>query len=191
MASHHRAPVRSRRYELLGAALVAVIAALAVWAHHSMSTTRSTPSNPATTLPASAATVAPLPSPPQRDQLRAWRDQAKPAIDVLLVAGDAAVTIAEQGDMAGVRTACQATADALTNARQLPPSPDPALNTALQQGFTDYQTGIRHCISGTQKQDAIGIGQGAGFISQGKSDVLKAYDILEADLSPDSDVLTV
>lgn len=187
-SSRHRAPVRSARHQVAaaagGAVLVVVIAVLSPWAHHSLSTARPAPSNPASTLPATAASPTPLLSPTQREQLRAWRDEAEPSLDALLIAGDAVVATAAQGDIAGTRAACQATADALASARHHLPSPDPALNTALQQAFTDYQAGIRHCISGTQKQDAIEIGQGAGFISQGKIDLQKAYDILEADLAP-------
>jgi hypothetical protein len=81
----------------------------------------------------------------------------------------------------------------MTSVLQHLPSPDPTLNTALQQAVNDYQAGVRHCISGTQKQDAADILRGAGLVSQGKADLLKAYDILEAELSPDSGdpVLTV
>ena len=179
---------------MLGAALVAVIAVLSAWAHHSMSTTHPSPSNPATTLPASAALAAPLPPPAPRDQLRAWRDGAEPSMDVLLVAGGAVVGSVTQGDVGGTGAACQTTADAVTSVQRHLPSPDPTLNTVLQQAFNDYQAGVRHCISGTQKQDAVDILRGAGFVSQGRVDLLKAYDILEADLSPDSadyPVLTV
>ncbi len=178
---------------MLGAALVAVIAVLSAWAHHSMSTTRPGPSNPATTLPANAALAAPLPPPPQRNQLRAWREEAEPSMDVLLVAAAAVVGSATQGDIAGTGAACQTTADATTSVLRHLPSPDPTLNTALQHAVDDYQAGVRHCISGTKKEDAVDILRGAGLVSQGKVDLLKAYDILEADLSPDSGdpVLTV
>jgi len=83
------------------------------------------------------------------------------------------------------------TAAALVSAQQHLPSPDPALNIALQQAFNDYQEGIRWCIRGTQNQDAIDIGQAAGFIEQGKFALQNAFDIVETDLSADSDVLTV
>jgi hypothetical protein len=52
------------------------------------------------------------------------------------------------------------------------------------------QAGIRCCIPWTQKQDAVEIGQAAGFIDQGKVVLQNAFAILEADLSADSDVLT-
>jgi uncharacterized iron-regulated membrane protein len=201
--SRHRVPVRSARtiganrpgkraeyrcHELAaaagGALLVVVIAALTAWAYHSLSTARPAPSDIATIRPASASSTAQLPSPPEREQLRAWRDEAESSINALVIAGDNVVASATQGDIAGTGAACQTTADAVTSARQHLPSPDPALNTALQQAFNDYEVGIRHCVSGTQKQDAIDIGQGAGFISQGKVDLQKAYAIIEADLPP-------
>ena len=65
------------------------------------------------------------------------------------------------------------------------------MNIALQQAFDDYQEGIRWCIRGTQDQDAIDIGRAAGFIEQGKFALQRAFEIVEADLSADSDVLTV
>src|SRR5271156_5999306 len=117
-------------------------------------------------------------------------DDAAPSINALVIAGDNVVGTATRGDIAGTGTACQTAADALASARQHLPSPDPALNTALQQAFSDYQAGIRWCIRGTQKQDAVEIGQDAGFIDQGKVVLQKAFDTLEADLSADSDVLT-
>jgi hypothetical protein len=186
---------RYQRHELAAAAgwamLVVLIAVLSAWAHHSLSTARPAPSNTATTLRASALSAPPSPSPPLSVQLRAWRDEAEPSINALIIAGDNAVASAAQGDIAGTDAACQTAAGAVASAEQHLPSPDPALNTALQQAFNDYQARIRYCISGTQNQNAIDIGKGAGFIDQGKIDLQKALDILEADLSSDSAVLTV
>jgi hypothetical protein len=185
---------RYQRHELATAAgwavLVVLIAVLSAWAHHSLCTARPAPSNTAAALPASAASTAPLRSPPLRVQLRAWLDEAEPSINALVIAGDNVVAAATQGDIAGTGAACQTAAGALASAQQHMPSPDPVLNTALQQAFNDYQAGIRYCISGTQNQDAIDIGEGAGFIDQGKIGLQKAFDIIKVDLSSDSAVLT-
>jgi hypothetical protein len=174
-----------------GAVLVVVIAVLSAWAHHSLSTSPVSATNTMAARPATAASVAPLPSPPLRVQLRAWLDDAGPSIDALVVAGDNVVATATRGPIAGTSTACQTAAGALASARQHLPSPDPALNTALQQAFSNYRAGIRCCVPGTQNQDAIDIGQAPGFIDRGKTLLQNAFDILEADLSGDSDVLTV
>jgi hypothetical protein len=173
-----------------GAVLVVVIVVLSAWAHQSLSNARLVAMNTAAVQPASAVSAAPPPSPSLRDQIRVWLDDARPSIHAVVIAGDN-VTDAARADIGGASTACQMTAAALASAQQHLPSPDSALNIALQQAFNDYQDGIRWCTSGTQNQDAIDIGQAAGFIEQGKFALQKAFDIVEADLSADSEVLTV
>jgi uncharacterized iron-regulated membrane protein len=199
-SSRHRAHPRGRRHryqrhELVaaasGAVLVIVIAVLSAWAHQSLSNTRLAATNTAAVQPASAASAAPPPSPSLRVQLRAWLDDARPSIHGVIIAGDTVVAAAARADIGGANTACQTTAAALASAQQHLPSPDPAVNIALQQAFDDYQEGIRWCIRGTQGQDAIDIGQAVGFIEQGKFALQRAFEIVEADLSADSDVLTV
>ncbi len=190
-ARHRAGHQRHQLATAAGGALVVVIAVLSAWAHHSLSAARPAPSAPATALPASAASVAPLPSPPLRVQLRGWLADADPSINALVSAGDNVVARASQGDIAGTAAACRTAAGAAASAQQHLPSPDAALNPALQQAFNEYQTGIRYCTSQTQKQDAIDIGQAAGFIKQGKMHLQNATDILEEDLSSDSVVLSV
>ena len=189
----HRAQGRhQQRHELVaaagGAVLVVVIAVLSMWAHHRLSHAQPAATSTATVLPAGATSGPRSPPAPPRVQLRAWLDDAEPSINAV-IAGDNVVGTATRGDIAGTATACQTAAGALASARQHLPSPDPALNTALQQAFSDYQAGIRYCIPGTQKQDAVEIGKAAGFIDQGKVVLQRAFDIIEADLSADSDVL--
>jgi hypothetical protein len=199
-SSRHSAhpPGKQRRYqrhELIaaasGAVLVALIAVLSVWAHHSLSTSRPAARNTTAVLPASAASAAPLPSPPLRVQLRGWLDEAEPSINALVVAVDNFVATADRPDIAGTGTACRTAAGALASAQQYLPSPDPALNITLQQAFNDYQAGIRCCTLGTKFHAATDIGHAADFIDQGKIVLQNAFDILEADLSADSDVLSV
>jgi hypothetical protein len=199
-SSRHRVHPRGKRHRYqrhelvavaIGAALVVVIAVLSAWAHQSLSNARLVATNTAAVQPASAASAAPPPSPLLRDQIRTWLDDARPSIHAVVIAGDNVIATAARADIGGASTACQVTAAALASAQQHLPSPDPALNIALQQAFNDYQEGIRWCIRGTQNQDAIDIGQAAGFIEQGKFALQKAFGIVEADLSADSDVLTV
>ncbi|HUB55645.1 MAG TPA: hypothetical protein VMB04_10835 [Mycobacterium sp.] len=186
---------RYQRHELVaaasGAVLVIVIAVLSAWAHQSLSNARPAATNSAAVQPASAASAAPPPSPSLRVQIRAWLDDARPSIHAVVIAGDNVVATAARADIGDASTACQMTAAALASAQQHLPSPDPVLNIALQQAFNDYQDGISWCIRGTQNQDAVDIGQAAGFIEQGEFALQRAFDIVEADLLADSDVLTV
>ena len=181
-----------RRDELLaaagGAVLVLVIAVLSAWAHHSLSTARPVAPDNAAVQPAIAF------SPATGAQLRAWLTDAEPSINALLIAGDSVVAAGAQGDIARTGAACQTTAGAVTNVQQHLPSPDPALNTAFLQAITEYQVGIRYCISGTQNQDAIEIGQAAGFIEKANTDLQTAVDTAQRELSSDqenSPVVTV
>jgi hypothetical protein len=188
-------PPVCQRYELAaaigGVMLVVVIAVLSTWAHHSLSAARPTAPKIAAALPAGAPSPTPTPSPPLRAQLRAWLEEANPSINALATAGDNVVSIGPHGGIAATGAACEKLAGALAYAQQHLPSPDPALTTALQRAFSDYEAGIRHCVSGTQRQDAVDIGQGAGFISQGNLELQKAFDVVEVDLSSGSEVLTV
>jgi hypothetical protein len=180
----------SRRHELAaavgGVMLLVIIAVFSAWAHHRLSAAGS--ASIARSLPTTSTTAGRL-SPESRQQLRVWLKDAKPPIDALLIEGDIVVTAAAHGDGVRAASACHTAADAVASAEQHLPSPDAALNTSLQQAFTDYQTGIQRCVSATQKQDAIEFGQAAGFISRGKTELHKAYDVIAADLSADHVVL--
>jgi hypothetical protein len=188
---------RSQRHELAAAAggvvLLVVIAVLSAWAHHSLSTARPAPPHDAAALPAGAFDPQ-LPPLPMSMQMRAWLNIAGPSLNALVNAQDDIVAAAAQGDVAGTGAACQAAAGAVANTQQHLPSPDAALNTALQHALTNYRVGIRYCISGTQNQDAEDIGQATAHISQGNTDLQAAVDIVEGDLSSDArepGVLTV
>ena len=113
------------------------------------------------------------------------------SINALVIARDNIVFGAVQGDIAGTRAACQTAAGALATLQKHLPSPNLGLTNVLQQAINDYHVGIRHCISGTQNQDAVEIGEATVYIKQGYTDLQKAVHILEDDLSADSDVLTV
>jgi hypothetical protein len=211
-SSRHRAPVRSarrrganppvgqgryQRHELAavagGIVLVVVIAVLSGWAHYSLSAVRPASPHAAAAAPASGLAPPPLTVPPS-PPMRAWFNEAKPSIDALVVAGDEIVAAATQGDMAATGAACRTAAGAVANLQEHLPSPDPALNTALQQAITNYQVGIRYCISGTHNQDAVKIGEAKVYIDQGNTDLRTAVDIIESDLSSEArgtSVLTV
>jgi hypothetical protein len=179
-----------RRDELLAAAggcvllvvtLLVVIAVLSAWAHHSLSTTRLVAPNHAAVAP---ATTSSLPV-PMHAQLRAWLSDAEPSIDALLVAGGGAVDAGAHGDIARTSAACQTTAGAVTNVQVHLPSPEPALNAAFLQAITEYQVGVRYCIAGTRQRNAIEIGQAAGFIEKGETDLQTALDAIIHELCDD------
>jgi hypothetical protein len=192
-SSRHRASARFSRKgggrELVaaasGAVLLVVIAVLSAWAHHSLSSVRPASPHAAAAQPASSV-CPPLPPLPMGTQVRAWLTDAKPSIILLFGAADNLVTAARLGDVARTGAACQTAAGAVANLQHHMPSPDPALNTELQQAITSYQVGIRHCVSGTQKQGPIEIGEATVYINQGSTDLQAAVGIIEDDLSSDA-----
>jgi hypothetical protein len=180
--------IRYQRHELVaaagGAVLVVVIAVLSAWAHHSLSTVP--PASPHAASAQPAAVGPQPPSPPMRSQLRAWFNDVEPSIDALLVARDKIMAPAAQGDFAATGAACQSAGGAISNIQQHLPSPDPTVNTILQQALSHYQVGIRHCIAGAEDRDAVDIGEATVFVNQGHTDLQKAVDIIASDLSSDA-----
>lgn len=168
-----------------GAVLLVIIAMLAAWAHHSLSTVRPASPHVAAAQPANSMSppLAPL---PMGTQVRAWFTDAKPSIIALFGAADNLVTAARYGDNAATGAACQTTAGAVANLQHHMPSPDPALNIELQQAITSYQLGIRHCVLGTQDRDPIEIGKATAFINQGSTYLNATVGMIEDDLSSDA-----
>ena len=198
-SSSHRPGGKGARYrpqQLLmaanGAALLVVIAVLAAWAHHSLSAWPSDRSTDAATQPAESVGAAP--PAPMLLQLLAWRSEAKPSFDALVTARHSIAAAAAQHDIAGTGVACLSAGGAVVDSQQQMPSPDPALNAALQQAITSYQLGLGHCFSGTQQQDAAELGQAATYFNKADIQLQAALTILDRELSggaPGSAVLTV
>ena len=180
---------RYQRHELTTTAswavLVVVIAVLSAWANHSLTTAPPAAPAAAAALPASGFAPQPSSLPPSLP-MRAWLNKAGPSIDALVAAGDEIVAAASQGDIVATGAACHTAADAVANLQQRLPSPDPALNIALQQAITNYQVGIRHCLSGAQHRNAVDIGEATVSIDQGNTDLQIAVDIIESVLSSDT-----
>ena len=188
--SHHRASARSLRkwggrqlvMPVGWAVLLVVIVVLSAWAHYSLSASRQASPHAAAAQPASS-TSPPLPALPVGPQLRAWFTDAKPSITAMFIAADNFVTAARYSDIAGAGAACQTPADALAKLQQHTPSPDPALNTKLQQAITHYQAGVRDCVAGKQDRDPVETGKAMVSISQGSTDLQAAVGIIEEDLA--------
>jgi hypothetical protein len=189
MSGRHRSSRRRRGSGLIasagGALLFVVIAVLSAWAHQSLSTVRPASPHAAATQPANSMSP-PLAPPPMGAQVRAWFTDAKPSIITLFGAADNLVTAAKYGDIAATGAACKTTADAVAKVQRHTPSPDPTLNTELQQAITSYQVGIRHCVRGTQNRDPIEIGEATVAVNQGSTDLQTAVGIIEEDLSADA-----
>ncbi|MFZ3269914.1 MAG: hypothetical protein WA285_15040 [Mycobacterium sp.] len=191
--SQHRGSARSPRTlggrELVvavgWAALLVVIVVLSAWAHHSLSPARQASPHAAAAQPAISISP-PLPALPVGPQLRAWFTDAKPSITAMFIAADNFVTAARYGDVAGAGAACQTEADALAKLQHHTPSPDPALNTKLQQAITNYQAGIRHCVAGKQDREPAETGKAMVSISQGSTDLQAAVGIIEEDLATEA-----
>lgn len=123
------------------AVLAVVIAVLSTWAHHSLSTARSAKTTTAAGPPASASAPPPT-SVPMRMQLRAWLAEAEPSINALVTVRDNIAAAAARKDVTGTGVACRTAGGAVANSQQHMPSPDPALNAALQQAIIGYQAGL-------------------------------------------------
>ncbi len=190
--------ISSPRRELIaaasGAALLLVIGVLAAWAHHSLSTVR--PVSPTIAAAPSADGLATPPTtPPMRVELRAWLTQAAPSIDALLTAHHEIASAAANDDIVGTGATCERAEGAVAGLQQYLPSPDSALNAALQQAIDGYHVGLRYCIAGAQHHDGDDLQQAATYIRQANSKLQAAVDLLKHDLpdseSPDARVLSV
>lgn len=200
---HHRAAARScrtegaethskrwryRRHELVamagGAVLLVVIAVLSAWAHHSLSTARPVLSDTAA-LPPASGSAPPLASRPMRAELRSWLMRAGSSIDALVAVRSEITAAAADHDLAATSAACRIAEGAAASVQQYLPSPDPALNTALQQAINSYHVGLRYCIKGAQSRNSADILQAATYIRQANVDLQAAVDIIGNDL-PDS-----
>jgi hypothetical protein len=179
-----RSPLGGRQLVIAvgSAVLLVVIAVLSAWAHHSLSAPRHTSQHAPAAQPATSISPPP-PGLPVSQPLRAWSTDAKPSIRAMFIAADNFVVAARYGDIAAAGTACHNTADALATLQQHTPSPDPALNTKLQQAITHYRTGVRDCVAGKEDRDPVETGKAMVSINHGSTDLQAAVGILEEDLA--------
>lgn len=212
-SSRHRAPVRPRlndgdtalgtsawhqRHELIaaagGAMLLVVIAVLSGWAHYSLSNARPVLPHAATAAPATGV-AEPLTSPRPGGQLRGWLAQAEPSINALIAARRAITAAAAADDIVATGAACESADVAVTGAQHHMPSPDPELNTALQQAIDSYRVGLGYCVRGVQTHDGTKIAHAARYIERGNVELQAALAIIDRDLPEnqprDPRVLTV
>lgn len=62
------------------------------------------------------------------------------------------------------------------------PSPDTALNTALQRAVDNYRLGLHNCIEGAARQDSDDFAQAATYLGQANDEIQAAVNLLECDL---------
>ncbi|OBH05935.1 hypothetical protein [Mycobacterium sp. E1747] len=176
-----------------GAALLVVIGVLSGWAHYSLSTAHR--ASPNTAAPPASTSQPPVTPQRMSAQLRAWLAEAQPSIEALVAARHEIASAAADDDLARTGATCQNADGAVTSLERYLPSPDPALNTVLQQATNSYHVGLRYCISGVQKYDGNDIMQAVTYINQGTADLQRATDTLQhdpANLEPhDPNVMTV
>ena len=182
-----RSPLGGRQLVIaVGSAVLLVgIAVLSAWAHHSLSAPRQSSQHAPAAQPATPNSPPP-PGLPVSQPLRAWSTDAKPSIRAMFIAADNFVTAARYGDIAAAGGACHTAANALATLQQHMPSPDPALNTSLQQAITHYQAGVRDCVAGKQDRDPVETGKAMVSINHGSTDLQAAVGILEEDLASEA-----
>jgi hypothetical protein len=167
------------------AALLAVIIVLAGWAHHSAAPARQASPHASAAQPARSISP-PVPPAPMGTQLQAWFADAKPSITAMFIAADNFVTAARFGNITNADATCQTAADALAKLQRYTPSPEPALNTKLEQAIDNYQLGIHHCVTAKQDRDRVEIAKAITFINQGSTDLQAAVGIIEEDLAAEA-----
>lgn len=147
-------------------AVFAVIGAILAGAYLHWSSARSAISDDAT--PPSA----PTPS------IHGWLDRSERLINDVIAARNTIAAAAAHHDIAGTGAACQTATGAIAHLHQQMPSPEPVLNSTLQQAISDYSTGINYCISAGRTEDGEGLPRAATYISQGDDAMRVVLDIL-------------
>lgn len=164
---------REQRFTIASWSTLMLIGALLAAAYHSWSTARSASSDEAATPP-----VAPTIS------MHVWLDQSEAAVNGLVGARNTIAAAASRRDIPATGTACRTATDAVATLRQHMPSPEAAVNYALQQAISDYTIGLPDCISASRTVDGEGLQRAARFISQGDNAMQLALDILGDEASP-------
>jgi predicted metal-binding membrane protein len=165
---------REQRIMVATWAVFAVIGAMLAWAYLHWSSTRSDISGDAT------PPIATTPS------IHGWLDRSERLINDVIAARNAIAAAAAHHDIAGTGAACQTATGAIAHLHQEMPSPEPVLNSTLQQAISDYSTGLHYCISAGRTEDGEGLPQAATYISQGDDAMRVVLDILsnESEVQP-------
>jgi hypothetical protein len=158
---------REQRITVTSWAVFAVIGAIVAWAYLHWSAARSVTFGDDATPPS-----APMPS------IHGWLDRSERLINDVVAARNGIATAAAHQDIAGTGAACQTATGAIAHLHQEMPSPEPLLNSTLQQAISDYSTGLPYCISASRTEDGDGLHRAASYISQGDDAMRAVLDIL-------------
>ena len=116
--------------------------------------------------------------------MHVWLDQSEAAVNSLVGARNTIAAAASRRDIPATGTACRSATDAVATLREHMPSPEAAVNSALQQAISNYTIGLPDCISASRTVDGEGMQRAARFISQGDDAMQLALDILGDEASP-------
>ncbi len=176
-------PAKGGRDGRIALSVVAVLIAVATfvgWMFHGVSLVELVLPDSAATAPKAA--TAPSASPTKEQRLYAWLVQVEPSIDALLSVRDSIAAGAADADMSAVRSGCEAGLPIVARIEERLPSPDPALNTALQQTLNDYRFGFIQCLRGIRDQDTAGIELAAVYLYRANADLRAVMAIIARDL---------
>ncbi|MUL47131.1 hypothetical protein FZI85_04170 [Mycobacterium sp. CBMA293] len=184
---------RDGRIALSVAVVVIAVAAFVSWMFHGTSLVRMVLPDNSAAPPSGTAT--PLKSSSAGAQLYAWLAHAEPSLDALPSIQHQIAAAAGSADIAGILGACQSGERIVADVQQHLPSPDIALNTALERTLDDYRLGLRDCLAGVQREDASGVELAAVYLHRATADLRGVMAIIERDLPDfepnDSDVVRI
>jgi hypothetical protein len=166
---------------LLVVALVLIAAVSAGWSFHGLSLVQlALPDSVAA--PASVSTAQPA-SAPAESALYVWVAQAEPALESLLAIRYNIDVAADKADATGTWQVCRSAETTVARMRRQLPSPEPALNIALQQALNDYRSGLRDCVTGIVQQNVEDIELAAVYLHQANTELHVAIEMIERDLA--------
>ena len=110
--------------------------------------------------------------------MRMWLDESEPSINGLVTARNTIAAAAAHQDIAGTGAACQSATTAVADLRVKLPSPEPVVNSLLQQAISSYTTGLPYCVIATKAADGEGLQRAAGYISEGDTAMQGCLDVL-------------
>jgi hypothetical protein len=134
----------------------------------------------ATATPTTTATTS------QQDALRAWHNAALVPLQEIRDAADKISKAAEAFDLTTMGMACQEQHDAVEQAQQHMPSPDPDLTAQLQKALSDYSAATTICTTAIANRNLDDFAQGTTLLREANTYMDNAAKILDIDLGESS-----
>jgi len=177
-------PVQGDRDRLMVRSVVMVVIVMATfvgWMFHGFSLVGLFLPDAAAAAP-SAVTAQSKAQPPAQ-QLYAWLAQVASPLDALIVVRDRIAAAATHLDDTGIRRECDRGQAFLPRIQEHLPSPDLALNAALQRTVDDYRMAFAECLTETRHQDAAGVELAAVYLYRANEDLQATMAIIRRDLA--------